>query len=82
MSDGGSPTYAATLGGGTAFGFLVFASYANRLPVCDALSPVWLSDALARRRHYCWAYPLSPGRWKRGSDWRRWRDWPSPCFMP
>ena len=39
-------TYAATLGGGTAFGFLVFASYANRLPVCDALSPVWLSDAL------------------------------------
>ncbi len=38
--------YAATLGGGTAFGFLVFVSYANRLPVCDALSPVWLSDAL------------------------------------
>ncbi|NUT00101.1 MAG: AcrB/AcrD/AcrF family protein [Sphingomonas sp.] len=38
--------YAATLGGGTAIGFLVFASYANRAPVCDALSPVWLSDAL------------------------------------
>ena len=38
--------YAATLAGGTALGFLLFASYANRLPVCDALSPVWLSDAL------------------------------------
>src|SRR4029450_1150259 len=25
--------------------FLIFASYANRLAVCDALSPVWLSDA-------------------------------------
>ncbi|MEO5773491.1 MAG: AcrB/AcrD/AcrF family protein [Sphingomicrobium sp.] len=38
--------YAVALGGVTAFGFLVFTSYANRLPVCDALSPVWLSDAL------------------------------------
>jgi hypothetical protein len=50
VADGGErrrlAAYAATLGGGTAIGFLVFASYANRLPVCDALSPVWLSDAL------------------------------------
>ncbi len=38
--------FAATLGGGTALSFLVFASYANWLAVCDALSPVWLSDAL------------------------------------
>ncbi|MEO6579585.1 MAG: AcrB/AcrD/AcrF family protein [Sphingomicrobium sp.] len=38
--------YAVSLAGGTAAGFLIFASYANRLPVCDALSPVWLSDAL------------------------------------
>ena len=38
--------YAAALAGGTALGFVVFASYANRLPVCDALSPVWLADAL------------------------------------
>ena len=38
--------FAASLGGGCAFGFAAFASYANRLPVCDALSPVWLSDAL------------------------------------
>jgi hypothetical protein len=38
--------YAVSLGGAIAVGFLVFASYDNRLPVCDALSPVWLSDAL------------------------------------
>jgi|tagenome__1003787_1003787.scaffolds.fasta_scaffold20948611_1 hypothetical protein len=38
--------YAVSLGGGTALCFLGFASYANRAPVCDALSPVWLSDAL------------------------------------
>lgn len=39
-------TYAVTFGGGTAIGFLSFASYANRFAVCDALSPVWLSDVL------------------------------------
>jgi hypothetical protein len=38
--------YAVSIAGGCAAGFLVFASYANRAPVCDALSPVWLSDAL------------------------------------
>jgi hypothetical protein len=38
--------YAVSLGGGTALAFLVFASYDNRHPVCDALSSVWLSDAL------------------------------------
>lgn len=37
--------YAASLVATTGAGFLLFASYANRLPVCDALSPVWLSDA-------------------------------------
>jgi hypothetical protein len=40
-------TYGASLAGGTAFGYLVFASYANRAPVCDALSPVWLSAMVA-----------------------------------
>jgi hypothetical protein len=35
--------YGASLAGGSALGFLLFASYANRAPVCDALSPVWLS---------------------------------------
>jgi len=38
-------TYAGSLVAATCFGFLAFASYANRSPVCDALSPVWLSDA-------------------------------------
>ena len=57
-------TYAASLAGGTAIGFLVFASYANRLPVCDALSPVWLSDALlggALMLALAW---WSPAKWQ------------------
>jgi hypothetical protein len=37
--------YAASLVATTGVGFLIFASNANRLAVCDALSPVWLSDA-------------------------------------
>jgi hypothetical protein len=37
--------YAAALVATTSAGFLVFASEANRQAVCDALSPVWLSDA-------------------------------------
>ena len=37
--------YAAALVATTSAGFLIFASNANRLAVCDALSPVWLSDA-------------------------------------
>lgn len=39
--------YGASLAAGTALGFLAFASYANRQPVCDALSPVWLSAMAA-----------------------------------
>ena len=35
--------YGVALAGGCATGFLLFASNANRAPVCDALSPVWLS---------------------------------------
>ena len=38
--------YAVTLSASVALGFLLFASYDNRAPVCDALSPVWLSDLL------------------------------------
>ena len=57
--------YAASLGGGTAFSFLVFASYANRAPVCDALSPVWLSDALLGSALLLGLAFYSP------SDWRR-----------
>ena len=47
VRDGGQArrlaAYGVTLSGGCALGFLIFASYANRAPVCDALSPVWLS---------------------------------------
>jgi len=39
--------YGASLAGGGALGFALFASYANRAPVCDALSPVWLSALMA-----------------------------------
>lgn len=35
--------YGLALGGGTALGYLIFASEANRVPRCDALTPVWLS---------------------------------------
>ncbi len=37
--------YAASLVATTGGAFLIFASEANRQAVCDALSPVWLSDA-------------------------------------
>jgi hypothetical protein len=35
--------YAASLGGGSALGFALFASNANWAPRCDALTPVWLA---------------------------------------
>ena len=54
--------YAVTLAGGTALGFLGFASYANRLAVCDALSPVWLSDALVGGALMLGLAMLSPKR--------------------
>ena len=39
-------SYALALGGGSALGYALFASNANRGYVCDALSPVWLSAIL------------------------------------
>ena len=39
-------SYALALSGGTALAFLIFASNENWNAVCDALSPVWLSDAM------------------------------------
>jgi hypothetical protein len=57
--------YAVSLSAGIALAFLIFASYDNRNPVCDALSPVWLSDALlggALMYGLAW---LSPSDWKR-----------------
>ena len=56
-------TYAGSLAGGTALGFVVFASYANRLPVCDALSPVWLADALLGGALMLGLAWWSPKRW-------------------
>jgi hypothetical protein len=57
-------TYAVTMAGGTGFSFLVFASYANRLPVCDALSPVWLSDALLGGALLLGLAAWSPAKWQ------------------
>jgi hypothetical protein len=39
-------TYGVSLAGGCALSWLVFTSYDNSAPVCDALSPVWLSAML------------------------------------
>jgi hypothetical protein len=51
VRDGGEArrlaAYGASLGGGCAFSFLVFTSEANMAPLCDALTPVWLSALLA-----------------------------------
>ena len=50
VRDGGEArrlaAYGVSLGGGCAFGFLVFTSEANMAPICDALTPVWLSAML------------------------------------
>lgn len=56
-------TYGASLAGGGAIGFLVFASYANRAPVCDALSPVWLSVVVAGGAIAVGLTLLSPRTW-------------------
>jgi hypothetical protein len=60
----GLATYAVTLAGGAGLAFLIFASYANRLPVCDALSPVWLSDALLGGALLLALAAWSPGKWQ------------------
>jgi hypothetical protein len=57
--------YGLALGVSTAFCFLVFASNDNWGPVCDALSPVWLSDALVGSA-LAWALA-----WVSPADWRR-----------
>jgi hypothetical protein len=57
--------YALTLAGGTALGFLIFASNDNRAAVCDALSPVWLSDALLG------GALLFGLAWRSPADWRK-----------
>ena len=57
--------YSASVGGGTALAFLLFASNANRAALCDALSPVWLSDALLGSALLVGLAFLSPADWKR-----------------
>jgi hypothetical protein len=39
--------YGVTLAAGTGLGYLIFASNANQMARCDALSPVWLSAMMA-----------------------------------
>lgn len=57
--------YAISLVGGTALAFLIFASNDNWFAVCDALSPVWLSDALVGGAlMYALAW-VSPPDWKK-----------------
>ena len=57
--------YALSMTGGIALCFLVFASNDNRGPVCDVLSPVYVSDAaLGGALMYGLAW-LSPADWKR-----------------
>jgi hypothetical protein len=56
--------YGVTLAGGCAFGYLVFASEANRLPMCDALSPVWLSAMVAAGAVAIVLARVSPKRWE------------------
>ena len=57
--------YALSIVGGIALSFLLFASYDNRGAVCDALSPVYVSDALlGGALMYALAW-LSPADWKR-----------------
>jgi hypothetical protein len=68
VRDGGQSrrlaTYGASLAGGCSIGFGLFASYANRAPVCDALSPVWLS-AMVGAGAVAVALSLVPaGSWK------------------
>ena len=57
--------YAMSLSAGVALSFLLFASYDNRAAVCDALSPVYVSDAaLGCGLMFALAWS-SPADWKR-----------------
>lgn len=57
--------YGLSLSAGTSLAFLIFASYDNRHPVCDALSPVWLSSALLGSALLYGLARLSPADWKK-----------------
>jgi hypothetical protein len=55
--------YVASLSGGTALAFLLFASNANRAPLCDALTPVWLGDVLVAGGVMLALSLVPSGRW-------------------
>jgi hypothetical protein len=62
--------YGLTLALGCAGGYLVFASYANAVPRCDVLSPVWLGVMVAAG-WLAWGLPqlaLSGWRWRLGTS--------------
>jgi hypothetical protein len=56
--------YGASLAAGAALGFALFASNDNRAAFCDALSPVWLSDALLGGGLAVGLALLSPRDWR------------------
>ncbi|OWK30675.1 hypothetical protein SPMU_16640 [Sphingomonas mucosissima] len=54
-------SYALTLGGGCAAGYVIFASEANRVMRCDALTPIWLSVFVAAGAGLALLAMMSPG---------------------
>jgi hypothetical protein len=66
VRDGGEArrlaAYGASLGGGCALAFLAFTSEANMAPICDALTPVWLSAMLAAGAAAVTLAGLTPAR--------------------
>jgi hypothetical protein len=56
-------SYAVSFAGASAAGFAIFASYANRAPVCDALSPVWLSTIMVACAALLILSQFDPARW-------------------
>ena len=57
-------TYALTLSGGSALGFALFASDANRVMRCDALTPVYLTTMIAAGVLLFGLALASPRRWQ------------------
>ena len=68
---GACSTYGASLGGGCALGFLLFASYANRAPVCDALVAGLAVGDGRRRRDRGRARHAEPAGWPAPARARR-----------
>lgn len=56
--------YGLTLAGGCALGYLIFTSEANRAPMCDVLSPVWLSAMVVAGAIAMLLAWRTPGTWQ------------------